>query len=616
MYLKIRPYGPATLFLLGLAVAPVVSAQATDTSQIENIVVEATRLNQTLHEVGGTVHVIDGQDIEAAGYDFLVDALAAAPGVTINQNGTFGGAASVRIRGASSDQTMVLIDGVQVNDTSSPGGAFNFARIDPANIERIEILSGPQSTLWGSDAIGGVVSIVTKRPVEQLAADAFVEYGSEATARAGFALSGAADQGSFRVGVSTINSDGISKADENNGNSEDDAYDSVSVSAQGQLNLPRGMSLQLRAHHNTAEAEFDSFSFGAQGNVGDGDELSDTEELSGQLQLEIPTLDDRLNHTLSVSYADITRDNFTNGAFSFGAEGERQTYRYLGQYQVNDNNTLAFGIEREETESGTNDNTIQSYFGLYEVNPTDNLTLTFGLRSDDVEDSDTETTGRLALAYQLTPNMTLRGSWGQGFKAPTLFQRTFFCCGATGPNLDLQAEESDAFDIGLNWRAASGSTSVSATYFNQETENQINFSFAAGGYENIDRVESQGVELGMSHQFNEQLSVDITYAYIDAEDDNGDPLIRIPEQTGDVRFIYQANERWSVSALVRYNDEEPDSNGNVDAWVRADLSAFYQFNEAIELFGRLENVAGAEYQQVLGYGTPDRAFSLGVRARL
>lgn len=581
---------------------------------IENIVVEATRLQQSRYEVGSSVHVIQGRDIEAAGYDFVVDALAAAPGVTINQNGTFGGNATVRIRGASSDQTLVLIDGVVVNDASTPGGGFNFARLDPDSIARIEILSGPQSTLWGSDAIGGVVSIVTKQPTDGFQGSAFLEYGSQASARGGVSISGGNERGDFRLAVSSTDSDGISKADEDNGNSEEDGYEATTLSARGGLNLPGESTLEVSLIQTSAEAEFDSFSFGSQGNVGDGDELSETEELSGQISLTLPAFEGNLLNTLSVGYSEIDRDNLSNGAPSFSAEGDRQIYRYHGQYRINDSHKLAFGAEREDTEAGDNDTRIDSFYGLYEVKPFQDLTLTVGIRSDDIESGNTETTHRAAVAYQVNNELTLRGSWGEGFKAPSLFQNTFFCCGAVAPN-PLQAEESEAYDIGLDWRSASGATTASLTYFDQDTKNQIDFSFAVGGYENIARVESQGVELSVKHELTDAITVDLSYAYIDAEDGDGNPLVRIPDNTADLLVSYQVNEKLSLSALIRYNDEELDSNGTVDNWTRGDLAGQYQLTENWMLFARVENVTDTEYQQILGYGTPDRSYSLGLRTR-
>ena len=188
---------------------------------VDTIVVTATRLGQTATETGSSLSIITADQIEELGLIYVLDAVAQAPGVTINQNGAFGGNASVRIRGAASEQTVVLIDGIPVNDPTSPGGGFNFARLDTENIERIEVLKGPQSTLWGTDAIGGVVSITTKSPGEGLGGEAFAEYGSFNTLRGGASVSNASDVGDFRLAAVTVASDGISRADEDNGNGDD-----------------------------------------------------------------------------------------------------------------------------------------------------------------------------------------------------------------------------------------------------------------------------------------------------------------------------------------------------------------------------------------------------------
>jgi len=154
-----------TFCLTALTGAGALQAQTPDNQTPDDtLVVYGVRLDQSATEVGSSVSVLNADEIEALGASFLLDAIATLPGVTINQNGAFGGAATVRIRGASSAQTLVIIDGVVANDPTSPSGGFDFARIDPANVDRIEVLKGPQSTLWGTDAIGGVINIITKRP--------------------------------------------------------------------------------------------------------------------------------------------------------------------------------------------------------------------------------------------------------------------------------------------------------------------------------------------------------------------------------------------------------------------------------------------------------------------
>ena len=613
MYRKTALLGALAVSLSGYAIAQTASDEE---SKLDPVIIEGSRISQATTEVGSSVSVITAEDIDRLGFEFAIDAIASAPGVTVNSNGAFGGTGSVRIRGAATGQTLVLIDGVQVNDTGSPGGGFDFARLDTENIQQIEILKGPQSTLWGTDAIGGVVFITTKRPEGGFGGSAFAEYGSFNTFRGGASLENGNETGDFRLALSGISSDGISKADENNGNGEEDAYEALTFSATGGLKLGNAARLSADLLWTDAENEYDSFAFGAEGSVGDGDELGETEELSANVSLFAPLLEGRLENLFVIGYSDITRDNFTNGAFSFGAEGDRTIFRYQGTLNIDDANTLAFGVEREETSSTDGESSIDGLFALYEFKPVETLTLTGGLRVDDHEQFGSETTGRVGVAFNPNKNITLRGSWGQGFKAPSLFQTTFFCCGATAPNSDLTAETSEAFDIGIDWRSKDGRVEAGITFFDQETDDQINFSFALGGYENIDVVESQGVEVFAEYQLTEWVSAFVDYSYIDSVDGNGNQLARVPEHSGDAALSIDPDGPFSGSVLLRYNGEEQDSFGAaVDSWTRVDLAGSYDINQRVEVFGRIENLFDEEYQQVLGYGTPDLSAYFGVRLR-
>ncbi|WP_300380743.1 TonB-dependent siderophore receptor [Henriciella sp.] len=601
---------------IGLA-TPVIAQDTTEDTRLGPIVVEGSRLGQTATEVGSSVSIISEEDLEKLDFDFALDAIASAPGVTINSNGAFGGSASVRIRGASSDQTLVLIDGVPVNDPTGTGGGYNFARLDTANIARIEVLKGPQSTLWGTDAIGGVVSITTKQPDPGLGGSVFADYGSFNTFRGGASIENANDFGDFRLAANGISTDGISKADEANGNTEDDGYDSTTLSAKGGLNLPKDIRLDANVLWNDTESEFDSFSGGAQGSVADGDEVNQTETLNGNLSLKAPLFDGRLENLLVLGYSDITRENFTDGNQSYYAEGDRKLYRYQGTLNINDMNTFAFGAEREDTSSGDAEATIDGLFALYEFKPVSELTLTGGVRMDDHDSFGSETTARLAAAWSLTDQVTIRSSWGQGFKAPSIFQTTYVCtfCGLTEPNSDLQPETSEAFDVGVEWRSTDGRATAGITFFDQETENMIDFSFTEG-YDNIAFVDSQGVELMGAYQFTDWLNVSANYAYIDATDGDGNALTRLPEQSGDITVSVDPDGPFSGNVLVRYNGDETNTDGTtLDGWTRVDLTGSYALSESVELYGRVENLFDEEYQQILGYGTPGLSGSVGLRLR-
>ncbi|NHK26482.1 TonB-dependent receptor [Parvularcula flava] len=578
----------------------------------DEIIVDGTRLDQLATETGSSVAIITDEILSQ--YAFVVDALARAPGVTVNQNGGYGGAASVRIRGAGSEQTLVLIDGVAVNDPSAPGGGYDFARLDSDQIARIEILKGPQSTLWGTDAIGGVVNIITKRPEEGLGATLFGEAGSFNTLRGGAAVAGANEAGDFRLSATRTDTDGISKADENNGNTEDDGYEATTWAARGGLNLPASARLDAMLLYTDAETEFDSFVFGAEGNVGDGDETTETEEFSGNIALNVPLFDGRLENQLVAGFADIERVNFASGVESFSAQGERSLLRYQGTLAIDAKSTLAFGAEQEETSADGDETTITGLFALYELKPVESLTLTAGLRNDDHDRFGSKTTGRAAVAWSPRETMTVRASWGQGFKAPTLFQTTFLCCGLTEPASDLAPETSEGVDLGVDLRTPDGRGTASISVFAQDTENLITFNI--GRYENIAEATSQGIELSGEYKLTGWLTLGGTYAYIEAEDGDENELIRVPNYTATLRATFDPGGPFSSSIDLRHTGKQMDSTGPVDGWTRVDLNGSYDLSETLELYGRVENLFDADYQQLLGYGTPGLSGSAGIRVRL
>ena len=293
---------------------------------------------------------------------------------------------------------------------------------------------------------------------------------------------------------------------------------------------------------------------------------------------------------------------------------DRRLYRYQGTLAISDRQTLAFGAEREETSSNSDDTSIDGLFALYELKPTEGLTVTGGVRVDDHARFGSETTGRAAAAYEVTDTLALRASWGQGFKAPTLFQTTFTCCGASGPNADLQAETSEAFDLGVDWASRDGRAEAGITYFDQDTENLI--TFLGGRYENIAEQTSTGVEVYAGYRIADGLTVSGNYAHVDAEDGDGTPAVRVPEHSADITVSLDPEGPLSGAILVRYNGEERTILGTqLDDWARVDLTGRYQLSEAVELYARLENALNANYQQVLGYGTPELSGSVGVRVR-
>ena len=356
-YLALVTGTTAILFSALLATA---QAQSEPPEKPDEIVVEGLRLPTKLSEAGTSISIITAEDLEAKGYAFAVDALATVSGVTVNQNGAIGGLATVSIRGASTDQTLVLLDGVPIGDPTAVGGGYDFSIIDTADIERIEILKGPQSTLWGSDAIGGVINIITKQAQGGFTGRAFGEGGSFETARAGVSASVAGDLGDIRLSFSGISSDGISRADEDDGNPERDRYEGLNFAGRGSLNLPNDAKLRGFVRFLSGRTDIDGFpppNF----SLADTNDTSQTEQLTGAITLSAPVLQGRLKNDVLVGYTDITREgNF--GGFRTLDEGNRTILRYQGSTAIEEQHRIAFGAEPRNQRSKWRRNIHQWYF--------------------------------------------------------------------------------------------------------------------------------------------------------------------------------------------------------------------------------------------------------------
>lgn len=619
--LKFRHLLWATLPVLP-AVAQGQPLQVAAMAPLDEVVVTAGRIPVRLDEATTSVSVVTAEILERRQQIFVLDALAAMPGVSITQNGSFGGQAGVRIRGAQSEQTTFLVDGVTVNDTTSPGGGFNIAFLDSADIERVEVLRGPQGTLWGSDAIGGVVNIVSKTVQPGIVTRAFVEGGSFATRRGGGSVAAGFDRVDVRLGASAIDTDGISKAEKRDGNRESDPYRNVSFVGRAGWNLAEGARLEAFGRYSNSRTAFDSF--GSLTGVTDGNESSTSVEGSFGIRGLLDLLGGRLKNEVLLSQYDISRRNFTRGAISFDVEGRRRAAKYQGTLTVTDRITVAAGAEREKSSTnatGPNrSTTINGLFALAQVTPVDRVVLNAGIRRDDHSRFGTHTTPRLGASFTPVEALTLRGSWGKGFKAPSIYQLYNFFAPATAANPNLKPETATGWDAGTVLRLLDGSARLEATYFRLKTENLLQFS--AGTYTNIAQARSRGVEFAAAWDVTETVSLTANYTHTDAVNAlTGGRLVRVPRHTGFLEIDWQATEALGFTLSERYEGERTDSvrpanpRGRIGGWARTDLAARYDIASWAQLYLRAENLFDKKYQEIFGYGTPGRSVFGGVRVK-
>lgn len=604
---------PTNPFAVCVAALTMIAGASKASAADDEIIVSATRSPLPVSEVGASVTVIEAPEIELRQYESVADILRDTAGVSIARNSAFGGVASARLRGAASGQSLVVIDGIVVNDPSAPSGGFNFANLDVVDIERIEVLRGPQSILYGSDAIGGVISITTRRAEDGVAASGFGEGGSKGFARGAATISGAGGAVDGRLTISGLRTDGISRAA---AGSEADGFRSIAASFAGGAELAPALRAEIFARYGDAHAEIDGFPPPTY-TLADTLETEDTEDyaIAGRVLHQGA----RLTQSLTLSYNTITRKNGDDGVFLFGADGERASAEYFARYEVSDRFAALAGIAGETTEvsvSGVGDDANSaSVFALVEAKPFEGFAFSGGVRRDEFDEFDGATTGRVTAAWQAGPATVIRASWGQGFRAPSLFQRNFNLFGGP-PNPDLNPERSDAFDASIEQEIAGGLT-AKVTVFHQKIRDQIDFDFASGGYINIDRTRARGVEVEASWTPVDALSISGNYSYTDAVDrDTGLLLLRQPKHSGAVFLDVAASNRLKLGASLIANGRESDVGADNGSWARLDLRAAFALNDKLEIYGRVENATDSDYQDVAGYAEPGRSIFAGVRVRI
>lgn len=567
-------------------------------------------------DVGSAATVISAERIESRQYAFVADALKEAPGVALARNSAFGGFASARLRGGSSGQTLVVIDGVIVNDPSAPQGGFNFANLDVADIEQIEVLRGPQSLIWGADAIGGVISIRTKKTGPNLSA--YLEGGSKGAARGGASLFGARGGDHVRATISGVRSDGVSRAA---AGSEEDAYRSLAASLSGGVEIDAAAALDLRARVSRSHAEIDGFAPPAFV-FGDTEEIEDTTDYAISARLD-HRAGGAYRGALSLAFAGVDRRNEDLGVETFAASGDRLSATYWGAARIDPSISVEAGARAERAAaevSGVDDRaTSGAVFALVEARPFRSLVLSAGARRDEFSNFDGATTSRVAGVLTLAERgggaTRLRASWGEGFRAPTLFELNFDQFGVI-PNPDLRPERARGFDIGVD-HAFAPAAKVSATYFRQRVTDQIDFDFSGAGYFNIARVKSEGVEVEADFALTPRIEARLVYSLIDARNAvTGAPTPRTPRHSGAVTLSAAATPALRLSATLAFNGREADFPTPNDSFLRLDLRAAYAIDDAIELYGRVENATDATYEDVSGFGEPGASAFAGIRVRI
>jgi vitamin B12 transporter len=619
----------AATIALSAAPALVQSTYAAE-AEIQEVLVSASLIPIAANRSANAITVIDSEQLKLRAALSVSDLLRDVPGLAVSRSGVQGSQTQIRARGNEANHLLVLIDGVEANDPSQ-SDELNWGTLAADDIERIEVIRGPQSSMRGSDAMAGVVNIVTRGAEQPFSAKFYTEAGSFSTQRNGFSVG--ATQGDFtvRLGVSDIETDGdnISRTGD-----EKDGYENTSINLKAGYAASESLSLSLSARQSDGMNEFDADG-DWDGLVEDRDRVSEFRNSTVGLQANYASVDGRWQHKLLLAKSKHDNEAFADGEKGNETASTKDQYQYIGSMFWNDGTQrISILAEREQedfqqrgpiTSWGADPNQdrerdTDSFAVEYRTDISDSLSLALSSRYDDNSEFDSANTHRVEAVYQLDDSMRLRAAYGTAVKNPTFSERFGTYTNFVG-NPNLEPEESTSWEAGIDQQL--GELNLSATLFDSTLENEINGFADAGNYlytaENMEGTSHrEGVELTVSSQMNDDIAISAAYTYTDSVAPDSDGVlideIRRARHAANVNLVWLVKDNLTINANAQHNGKQTDiGDVTLDAFTLVNLNASYRASDKLDIYLRLDNLLDEDYEEVFGYQTLGFGASLGVR---
>ena len=607
------------------------------TYQLSDVVVTATRTKAPIGELANSITIIDSVEIKSRNKTTVFDLLKDEYGISFTQEGGANKLASIYTRGANSNHTLVLIDGVEVNMPSDPENSYDFSFLTPDNVERIEVLRGPQSTLYGSNAMAGVINIITKKGsgVPKFLFES--EGGSYGTYRGVAGINGSLDMFNYSVSLSRFKTSGFSSASSRYGNTERDGSDNYNFSSRFGLDINNNLSFNLFYRFAKAYSNLDQWG-GLHGDDPTYKNNMEEYELKGETELSL--FDSLWNQTLGVSiFRNVRESSFDSTTFNPNSsrsiyDGQRIKADWQNNIQINDWNLFTIGIE-SESEGANSEYYYGSYLSLFPDNKSyttgmylqdqikvkTNFFATVGVRFDKHNQFGAVTTYRIAPAYIIPETGTkLKFTYGTAFHSPSLFDLYDPAYG----NILLKPERNKGWDAGIEQSFNNAKLSFGITYFNNQFENLFG-SDSTFRTINIDKAETYGIEFFTSVEITSEVRFKFNYTYTKAIELQGPeknlPLIRRPNDRINFIVYYSFNDRLNATAEIIYLGKRYDKPFSFFAPVKVtlpaygivNLSASYTVFSYLDIYGRVDNLFNTYYEEIYGYGTAGLSGYLGFK---
>ena len=624
--------------------------QKTDSAgyyNLSDIVISATRTNTSTLELANSISVIDSSEIANSNNDNVFDLLKNEYGLSFTQQGGYGTLSNVYLRGANTGQTLILIDGVEYNLPSDPSGVFDFSSLPSDNIEKIEVLRGPQSTIYGSDALAGVINIITKKGSGKPKYSAMLEGGTYNSYKGLTGLNGTYDKLNYSLTLSKTKSDGFSAASKKYGNKEKDGFYLLSFSSLIGYQISDNAEVNLIARYGNSRADYDQF-----GGPGGDDPtyVFDQEEFSVRGEGKVKLNNDKWTQKFGASFfKNVRKYSFDTSAASIyysHSKYDGRKYKLDWQNDLNliKNNAINFSLtagtefELEETTSEyyastylrppdiisvfpeKSANTIGTFAeGLFSLN--NSFFGTLGIRYDHHNKFGSSFTYRITPAYIIWATGTkFKATIGTGFKSPSLF----YLFDPSYGNPDLSPEKSFGWDAGIEQYFWGIGFSIGATYFSNKFTDMFGFDAVTFKTININKAETNGVEFFAKAKPFTGLEVKANYTYTNALDkspgsaDYDKKLVRRPTDKAGLYVSYTFMDKFNLNTEVIYVGKREDINFStynrieMKDYTLINLATHYNVLDFLRLNFRLDNLLDTDYEEVFGYATPGRSLYAGV----
>ena len=622
-----------------LALPAVIFAQQPG-EPLETVLVTASRTPVSASRAGSSYTIIGREDLERRQIVYVADALRDVPGFAVSRSGTLGSQTQLRIRGAEANQVMVFIDGVEANDPAS-GDEFLFDQLMATEIESIEIIRGPQSALWGSDALAGVINLITARGSTPFGTSGYLEAGSFRTTRAGGQLNAKGDIYDINVGVSHLDTDG---ANISRSGDEDDGSHNSTLNLNAGAQLSERTRLEFFARYTDSDTDFITT-----GLPTDADRRTDATQSYLRASATTSSFENRWSHRFSVTRLETDNENVESGTFLDSTAAEKLGLYYQTSLALTASaaHRLTFAVDREEQKFSqrgpaspfgdpNQDQELETtglvleYQGL-DLGP---FSVSVALRHDDNSDFDDISTYRVTGSYLVGSSATqLHVSLGTGQKSPTFIDRFGFFSDEFIGNPSIRPEKSEGWEIGLVQPLRDERLSVAATYFNEQLEDEIDgfvfdpdtFLFTVANRPG--RSQRQGFELSLDATLRNDLDLSASYTYTDSTEraslGNEVDEVRRPKNMLAVNLNFTPRPRTNINLNISYSGSQVDvlfppfplspERVHLDGYTLVGLAASFRLTPSVQLIGRIENLLDENYEDVVGYSTQGVGAYLGVQ---